>query len=42
MSVSAFAGTSFRFMPSVDVEFLKENPSNNLYISSLSLSLSLS
>ena len=43
MSVSAFAGTSFRFMPSVDVEFLKENPSNNLYISKLFiLSLSLS
>ena len=42
MSVSAFAGTSFRFMPSVDVEFLKENPSNNLYISKLFiLSLSL-
>ena len=45
MSVSAPTGTGFRFMPFLDVDFLKKNLSNNLHISKLfifSLSLALS
>ena len=35
MSVSAPIGTGFRFMPFLDVDFIKKNLSNNLYISKL-------
>ena len=41
MSVSTPTGTGFRFMPFLDVDFLKENLSNNLHISKLFI-LSLS